>query len=216
MLAPSRRLRARRQGVVRPVRHRHRAHPVPGFRKNCPGRERPGRGAAAVAERLLPSLCAEARGYSLLLFCSVLATYLFIRLAETLRTTGSGARTSSSGPVGLRPFFRGAGPAGAFLHPPFLPADDGRDRKILAAYFVVGLLVLPIVYFILTKDLGQIDWIRKPTLGHGKGCSGAFRERGGQGVQQGVCTLRRGASRRAARRPPSSGPGGPSRPGGMR
>jgi 4-amino-4-deoxy-L-arabinose transferase-like glycosyltransferase len=125
----------------------------------------------------------EARGYSLLLFCSVLATYLFIRLAETPSDNRVRCAYILVGALSVYVhFFAALVLLAHFCTLPFLPADGGRDRKILAAYFVVGLLVLPIVYFILTKDLGQIDWIRKPTLGAWKGL---FRELSGNAADKG-------------------------------
>ena len=38
---------------------------------------------------------------------------------------------------------------------PFLPTSDNRNRRIIAAYFTIGLLILPIVYFVLTKDMAK-------------------------------------------------------------
>lgn len=107
----------------------------------------------------------EARGYSLLLFCSVLATYLFVRLAENPSDNRVRCAYVLVGALSVYVhFFAALVLLAHFCTLPFLPADGGRLKKILAAYFAVGLLVLPIVHFILTKDLGQIDWIGKPTL----------------------------------------------------
>jgi 4-amino-4-deoxy-L-arabinose transferase-like glycosyltransferase len=125
----------------------------------------------------------EARGYSMLLFCSVLATYLFIRLVENPSDNRIRCAYVLVGALSVYVhFFAALVLLAHFCTLPFLPADGVRFKKILAAHFAVGLLVLPIVYFILTKDLGQIDWIRKPSLGALKGL---FRELSGNTAHKG-------------------------------
>ena len=49
---------------------------------------------------------------------------------------------------------------------PFLPSNKSRIRQLLLADLLIAILLIPIVYYILAKDTGQIAWIAKPSIHH--------------------------------------------------
>lgn len=107
----------------------------------------------------------ETRGYSLLLLFVIIGTYLFIKLVEDPLNKNIWCGYILVGVVSVYVhFFAALVLLAHFCTIPFLPPSDNRNRRFFVAYFTMGLFILPIVYFVLMKDAGQIDWIKRPSI----------------------------------------------------
>jgi mannosyltransferase len=107
----------------------------------------------------------EARGYSLVLFLVILSSYLFVRMIQDPdeKITYYGYIIVGSLAVYAH-FFAALVVAAQAFSVPFLPPDKSRTRRLSCAGLVIAALITPIIYFILTKDTGQISWIPRPSL----------------------------------------------------
>lgn len=107
----------------------------------------------------------EARGYSLVLFLVILSSYLFVRMIQDPdnKITFYGYIIVSALAVYAH-FFAALVITAQAFSVPFLPPKHIRTRRLLFAGMMIAAFITPIIYFILTKDTGQISWIPKPSL----------------------------------------------------
>jgi uncharacterized membrane protein len=107
----------------------------------------------------------EARGYSLVLFLVILSSFLFIRMIQDPddKITFYGYIIVSILAVYAH-FFAALVITAQAFSVPFLPPENIRSRRLLYAGMMIAAFITPIIYFILTKDSGQISWIPKPSL----------------------------------------------------
>ena len=106
----------------------------------------------------------EARSYSLLLLCCTASTFYFVKSIEHptaknffiyVLITVIGIYTH---------FFAGLLMLAQWLSIAFLPPQMVQWRKLLAGAAAVGILVSPLLWFMFTRDVGQIDFIPHPGL----------------------------------------------------
>jgi uncharacterized membrane protein len=109
----------------------------------------------------------EARSYSLTLFLVILSSYLFVRVIEdpSNKKLFYGYICVSAIAV-YSHFFAALVLVAQMFSVPFLPSNNLRTRQLLFADLLITVLIIPIGYFILTKDTGQISWIPKPSVYH--------------------------------------------------
>ena len=126
-------------------------------------------GRAAVTAALLLALnsffisyAQEARGYSLAVLLSALATWQFV-IAVERPSPRSWAWYAASASVALYAHFFCAlvllahAASLVFAHRAHRPW-----RSALAAGAVIGLAALPLIWFVAFRDVGQIDWVPAP------------------------------------------------------
>lgn len=122
-------------------------------------------GAAFVAvNAFFVAHAQDVRGYSMSAMFATLATLLFILCVEN-PTRLRLALYVAAGVAGCYShFFCGLVLAAHLLSLFVLPAGRVAWRRFGAAYAALGALCVPLVYFVLSNDRGQIDWIL-PTTG---------------------------------------------------
>jgi mannosyltransferase len=106
----------------------------------------------------------EARGYSLVVLLAALSSLFFIRAME------NGSRHDWIGYVltstlAVYAHFFGVLVLGAqWISIVLLRPRDVPWRKLLISVSVIGIFLLPLAVFVLTKDTGQVAWISKPRI----------------------------------------------------
>lgn len=107
----------------------------------------------------------EARSYSLTLFLVILSSYLFVRVIEdpSNKKILYGYICVSAIAVYAH-FFSAFVLIAQMFSVPFLPSNNLRTRQLLFADLLITVLIIPIAFFIVTKDTGQISWIPKPSV----------------------------------------------------
>lgn len=107
----------------------------------------------------------EARAYSLVLFLVILSSYLFIRVIEDpANKKALYGYVFISAMAIYAHFFAALVLIAQAFSVPFLPSNKFRIRQFLFAVLLIAALITPIVYFIVTKDTGQISWIPEPSI----------------------------------------------------
>jgi uncharacterized membrane protein len=107
----------------------------------------------------------EARGYALVYFLVVLSSYLFVRVTEDPgnKKTFYGYIIVSTLSV-YSHLFAALILLAQTLSVPFLPANKLCTRQLLLANLLIGVLLSPLAFLILTIGGGQISWILKPSV----------------------------------------------------
>jgi uncharacterized membrane protein len=107
----------------------------------------------------------EARGYSLVYFLVVLSSYLFVRVTEDPgdKKTLYGYIIVSTLSV-YSHLFAALILLAQALSVPFLPASKFRIRQLLFANLLIGVLLIPYAFLILTVGGEQISWVLKPSV----------------------------------------------------
>ena len=106
----------------------------------------------------------EARSYSLLLLCCTVSTLCFVNAIErsTVRNWSIYVLISVIGVY--THFFSGLLMLAQWLSIAFLPRPMVHWRKLLASASAIGILIFPSLWFMFTRDVGQIDFIPHPGL----------------------------------------------------
>lgn len=107
----------------------------------------------------------EARGYSLAVLLVAASMLLFAKLVESPSWAGTIAYALVAALAIYAHFFAALVVVGQWLSLFFLPAGKGLDNnKLATAMALTALLSLPAAEFILTKNVGQLSWVPKPSL----------------------------------------------------
>jgi mannosyltransferase len=107
----------------------------------------------------------EARGYALVFFLVVLSSYMFVRVTEDPSNKKMLCGYISISALAVYAHFFGALVLIAqTLSVPFLPSNKFRIRQLVLANLLIFALIIPIVLFILFKDLPPASWIPKPSV----------------------------------------------------
>src|SRR5918992_1166084 len=101
----------------------------------------------------------EVRGYSLSALLAVASTLFFVDLVRR-GTRLSWAGYVLAGGLGMYAHFFVAWVLGAHIASlAFLPRRDIPFKKLLSACLSIAALAAPLAYFVVFKDVGQVDWI---------------------------------------------------------
>lgn len=107
----------------------------------------------------------EARAYALVMFLVTLSTHLYLRVTDEERRSRSDLLwyVAVSVLAVYAHFYAGLV---ILAHVLAAGAKDAPRalRSLGGAWLAIGVLVAPLVYFVLFKDTGQIDWIADPTV----------------------------------------------------
>jgi len=106
----------------------------------------------------------EARSYSLLLLCCTASTLYFVKAIER-STTRNWSIYVLIAVIGIYThFFAGLLLMAQWLSIAFLPSRSLYWRKLLASTAAITVLISPLLWFMFTRDVGQIDFIPHPGL----------------------------------------------------
>jgi len=106
----------------------------------------------------------EARSYSLLLLCCTASTLYFVKAIERPTAKNWSIYVFISVIGVYTHFFAGLLMLAQWLTIAFLPPRMVRWRRLLAGAAAIGLLISPLLWFMFTRDVGQIDFIPHPGL----------------------------------------------------
>ncbi len=107
----------------------------------------------------------EVRGYSLSVMLATMSTLFFVKSVMD-KTTWSFLAYALVGGLSLYAhFFAAFVLAAHVLSLPFLRRDQIPIRELVRSYVAIALLGIPLAYFILFRNVGQVDWIPDPSLG---------------------------------------------------
>lgn len=122
-------------------------------------------GAGAVAvNAFFVAHTQDVRGYSMAALFATVATLLFVLCVESPTVGRLGLYVAVSVAGCYSHFFCGFVVAAHLLSVVFLPRGAIRWRRFTVTYVAIAISCVPLAYFILTNDRGQVDWIL-PTTG---------------------------------------------------
>ena len=114
---------------------------------------------------LFVSHAQEVRGYSLSVMLATLSTLFFVK-AVLDKTTWTFVAYALVGGLSLYAHFFAAFVLTAhLLSLLFLKRDQIPIRGLATSYVGIALLAAPLAYFILFRNVGQVDWIPEPSVG---------------------------------------------------
>ena len=99
------------------------------------------------------------RSYSMSAFLATLATYIFVRIVEDRPRWGAYAYIAVATVLVYAHFFGALVLAVHALSLLFLPRASIPLRQLVISWGTIAVLVLPLAFFILFQDVGQVDWI---------------------------------------------------------
>ena len=127
----------------------------------------------------------EARSYSLLVLLTALCSWSFLRSIDQPSPKNWAGYVLTSVLAVYSHFFAALVLAAHWASLAFLRPRDVPWKGLVVSTLVTGLLLLPVGSFVLTKDIGQVDWIAQPgprTVAHAfSGLAGADRFPGSPG-----------------------------------
>ena len=129
-----------------------------------------GRGVGLLAALFLTlSTCAvvysqEARGYSWLLFGTIVSTYLFARLIARPTYAMACGYALAAGVTFYFHYFGLLVPLAQAVSLMALPNDRRPWRQLFVAGTLVTLFALPVLWMIHTQPVRHLDWVSKPSL----------------------------------------------------
>jgi uncharacterized membrane protein len=106
----------------------------------------------------------EARGYSWLLFGTILSTYFFVRLIER---PSLGIALAYALAAGLTFYFHYFGllvPVTQAVSLAALPAKSRPWKQLSAASALIVLLAIPVLWMIHIQPVRHLDWVQRPSL----------------------------------------------------
>lgn len=139
---------------------------------------------AAVASFLLAinaffiTSAQEARGYSLVLLLVTISSYEFVRGIEQPSRWSWIVYVLASVLAVYTHLFAVFVPLAHLVSLPFLKPRRVSVRALVASFGSIGVFASPLALFVLTRDVGQIDWISRPSL---TSLVGAFQSLAGRG-----------------------------------
>ena len=107
----------------------------------------------------------EARGYSLLVFMSIVSTYLFVICVTRPTVACRGGYAVVGALVVYAHFFGALVLASHVLSLAFLRWRDTDGRGLFAAWAITAVLLAPLVVYLATTSGGNLDWVRPPAPG---------------------------------------------------
>ena len=121
--------------------------------------------AAAVAvNAFFVAHSQDVRGYSLAALFATVATLLFVLCVERTTAARLGLYVAAGVAGCYSHFFCSLVIAAHLISLAFLPRGTISWRRFAAAYAAIAVSCVPLAYFILANDRGQVDWIL-PTTG---------------------------------------------------
>lgn len=107
----------------------------------------------------------ETRGYSLVLLLVALSTYLFVICLDEPTTPNVLAYTVVSAAAAYAHFFALFAIAAQLVTLVVAHRQRAR-RRLLPGFAVMGILLAPLILFVLGRNGDQINWIPRPTVGN--------------------------------------------------
>jgi uncharacterized membrane protein len=101
----------------------------------------------------------EARAYSLVLFLVSIGSYFFLRFVDAPSGKNRALYICATGLAAYSHFFALLIPVCHAASLPLMRQKAVRLRNITLTFSIIGVLVLPLIVFILVKDSGQVSWI---------------------------------------------------------
>ena len=106
----------------------------------------------------------EARSYSLVILLVVLSSYFFVRVVREGKVWDAVAYVLISICALYAHFFAGLVIVAHAISIFWRPAKQVPWAKLIVAWIVVGLGALPISFFVLKRDVGQLAWVHPTTF----------------------------------------------------
>ena len=118
----------------------------------------------AATSACLVEFSQEARSYSLVILLCVLSYHFFVRMIQEERLWIVGAYILVSIAALYAHFFAGLVICAQAVSLQWLPAKSIQWRKLIPAWGAVVIAALPICFFVLKRDVGQLDWVQPTTI----------------------------------------------------
>jgi mannosyltransferase len=106
----------------------------------------------------------EARGYSLAIFLVTVSSHFFVRGIQIPSPTNWAAYIVASVLSVYAHLFSVLVLIAQLLSLGFLRRQDWPGKRLLASAMIAVFLLSPLAFFVLFRDVGQIDWIPQPRL----------------------------------------------------
>jgi mannosyltransferase len=119
--------------------------------------------AALATNAFFVQYSQEARGYSLALLLVTISSYLLVRELDSPSGLGWVMYVLVSSAAVYAHFHAAFVLAAQAVSLALLSPKRIEYGRRLAAFGAIAALVSPLLFFIATKDAGQVDWLRKPT-----------------------------------------------------